>query len=293
MQRRSHSLADFVRLALDEDIGRGDLTSLACLEPGPIKAQIVAKGKGLLSGITPAAISFQLVDSANNIKPARKDGESFSSGDLIIEIDGFNQSVLTAERTALNFLSHLSGIATLTGAYVKALEGTNCRLLDTRKTIPGLRLLEKMAVVHGGGVNHRKGLYEMILIKDNHIASAGSVDAAIERVNSYLDSVDFRLQFETARSEIEIEVEVTNESELRQAINSGANRLLLDNLSVDSLEQLVDLARELNPKVQLEASGNITSEQLTKVASTGVDFISVGALTHSAPASDFSLVVVD
>jgi nicotinate-nucleotide pyrophosphorylase (carboxylating) len=281
-----------VKAALAEDIGKGDLTSLACLEPDPLKAKIVAKSAGVLSGLEPALITFEVVDSANRIFPQIKDGDSFKPGDTIIEIDGYNQTVLASERTALNFLAHLSGIATLTSKFVAAIAGTKCRVLDTRKTTPGWRLLEKQAVLHGGGVNHRTGLYDMILIKDNHIAAAESIIGAVDRAREFMTTGDFRLQFDRNPEDILIQVEVTNEAQLREAIEAGVDRILLDNQSTDSLKQLVELSRKLNPAVLLEASGNINLETAASIAATGVDFISVGALTHSAPASDFSMRAV-
>ncbi len=281
-----------VKAALAEDIGKGDLTSLACLEPDPLKAKIVAKSAGVLSGLEPALITFEIVDSANRITALIKDGDKFKSGDTIIEIDGYNQTVLASERTALNFLAHLSGVATLTSKFVEAIAGTKCRVLDTRKTTPGWRLLEKQAVVHGGGVNHRTGLYDMILVKDNHIAAAGSIIGAVDRAREFMTTSDFRLQFDRNPDDILIQVEVTNEEQLREAIEAKVDRVLLDNQTPESLKQLVELSRKLNPAVLLEASGNINLANAASIAATGVDFISVGALTHSAPAADFSMRAV-
>ncbi|UCG62514.1 MAG: carboxylating nicotinate-nucleotide diphosphorylase [Candidatus Zixiibacteriota bacterium] len=287
------AVRQLVKAALGEDIGKGDLTSLACLEPARIKARISAKSDGVLSGVEPALMAFSFVDSANVVKPVKKDGEPFRPGDTIIEIEGFNQTVLTAERTALNFLAHLSGIATLTRQFVEKVAGTHCRILDTRKTTPGWRYLEKAAVAHGGGHNHRFGLYDMVLIKDNHIASAGTIKKAVEMTRAFLGTPDFRLQFESREEDIQIEVEVTTESELRDAIEAGVKRLLLDNQSVLSLKKLVALARKLDSTVELEASGNVTLETVAEIAATGVDFISIGSITHSAKASDFSLTVIE
>jgi len=280
-----------VKAALDEDIRKGDLTSLACLEPGPIKAAITAKSSGILSGVQPALIAFDIVDSANVVRPLKKDSESFAPGDVIFEIEGFNQTVMTTERTALNFLAHLSGIATYTGQFVSKIAGTSCRILDTRKTTPGWRYLEKAAVAHGGGYNHRFGLYDMVLIKDNHIAAAGSIEHAVAKTRAFLDTPEFRLQFESRADQIEIEVEVTTEVQVREAIGVGVDRLLLDNQSLESLRHLVGVAREMNSLVKLEASGNVTLETVAEIAATGVDFVSIGAITHSAKASDFSLAV--
>ncbi len=284
---------ELIKAAINEDIGPGDLTSLACLEPDPLKAKIVAKCDGVLSGVRPAAMVFQLIDSANRFKPLKGDGDSFVKGDVLIEIDGFNQTVLASERTALNFLGRLSGVATLTRQFVDRVAGTNAVILDTRKTTPGWRCLEKMAVVHGGGSNHRLGLYDMILVKDNHIASAGSITAAVERIREFLDTPDFRLQFEKKAHEIEIEVEVTNEAQLIEALDTGVTRLLLDNQSLESLAALVKCARERNPEAKLEASGNVSLETVAAIAATGVDFISIGGLTHSAPSADFSMLTID
>lgn len=294
MKPETFSLRAFVKLAVDEDIGPGDLTSMACLEPAPMTARIIAKSHGILSGTVPARLAFEIVDSANTVTFRRSDGERFEPGAVIAEIDGFNQTVLAAERVALNFLAHLSGVATLTARFVARLEEAGlherCRILDTRKTLPGWRLLEKHAVAHGGGANHRMGLYDMILIKENHIASAGSITAAVERARRFLDTPDFRLQFERTAEEVDLEVEVTNEAEVTEAIRAGVTRLLLDNQSPESLRALVETARRLNPEVRLEASGNVRLDNVVDIAATGVDDISIGALTHSAPASDFSLL---
>lgn len=291
MEKLEKSVISLIKAALEEDIGSGDLTSLACLEPEPIKAEIVAKSAGVLSGLKPASLVFETVDSATVVRPLLKDGDRFRPGDTVIEIEGFNQTILAAERTALNFLAHLSGVATLTAKFVEKVQGTGCRILDTRKTTPGWRLLEKMAVVHGGGGNHRFGLYDMILIKDNHIAAAGSVTEAVKKAKAYLRSDHLGSQFGLSAGEVEIEVEVTSDRQLTEAVEAGAGRLLLDNQSPELLRKLVALARRLNPDVKLEASGNVSLDNVAAIAATGVDCISIGALTHSAPASDLSLRV--
>lgn len=284
---------DLVKVALAEDVGRGDLTSLGCLEPGPISARIVAKSEGVLSGVTPALLVFDTVDSANTVEFRMAEGDRFAYSDVIATIEGFNQTVLCSERTALNFLGKLSGVATFTRKFVdKIPAGNPCRILDTRKTTPGWRLLEKLAVTHGGGMNHRFGLYDMALIKDNHIASAGSIKDAVAHLREYYATRDFRLQFDADPERILVEVEVDNQSQLAEAIAAGVDRILLDNQSIESLASLVKIARQLNPVVQLEASGNVSLETVAAIAATGVDFISVGAITHSAPVSDFSLQVV-
>jgi len=292
MDAYHRQMLDLVRAALAEDIGPGDVTSMACLEPNRIKAEIVAKSDGVLSGVEVVTLAFRAVDSATKITFLKKDGDHFGCRDRIATIDGFNQTILTAERTALNFLAHLSGIATLTGRFVEKLKDFDCRILDTRKTTPGFRLLEKKAVVDGGGSNHRIGLYDMLLIKDNHIAAAGSITDAIRLACEYLDTPESRQQFGKWPDDIEIEVEVTTEEQLTEAVKAGVNRLLLDNQATDSLTSLVRVARELNPDVKLEASGNVTLDTVAEIAATGVDFISAGAITHSAPNSDFSLRLV-
>jgi len=289
MKRSGTSLVNLVKAALDEDVGRGDVTSLGALDPEVVKGVIVAKSDGILSGTAPAALVFETVDSANKLTCRKNDGDPFRPGDTIIELEGLNQTLLTAERTALNFLAHLSGVATLTRRFVEAVAGTGCTILDTRKTTPGFRLLEKAAVRHGGGENHRIGLYDMVLIKDNHIAAAGSVTGAVARMRDWLASPDYRLQFDQPGDSVEIEVEVKNAEELTEAIKTGVKRLLLDNQSPDSLRELVKLARGSDAGVKLEASGNMNLGNVAAVAATGVDFISIGALTHSAPASDFSM----
>lgn len=294
MEKQNYeAVRKLVEAALEEDIRKGDLTSLACLEPEPIKAKIIAKADGILSGLKPALLTFNVVDSANVVRPVKNDSDEFNAGDTIVEIDGFNQTVLTSERTALNFLAHLSGVATLTNRFVQRVKGTRCRILDTRKTTPGWRYLEKAAVIDGGGYNHRFGLYDMVIIKDNHIASLGSISEAVRKTREYLNTPDFRLQFDLKAEAIEIEVEITNEDQLKEAVEVGVNRLLLDNQSVDSLKALVRLARGLKPEVKLEASGNVSLDAVADIAATGVDYISIGAITHSATACDFSLIVTE
>jgi len=273
------------------DIGPGDVTSLACLEPEMITGRVVAKKPGVLSGLIPARIAFEIVDSANRFIPRIKDGTAFEPGDVIVNLEGLNRTILTAERVALNFLAHLSGVATLTRKFVDKVGKRPCKILDTRKTTPGWRFLEKAAVVHGGGANHRQGLYDMMLIKDNHIAAAGSIAAAVDRARKYLNSVDFGRQFQTDPSKIEIEVEVTSQDELKEAVESGITRLLLDNQTPASLAELVSYGRSISDNLTLEASGNVNLDTVESMAEAGVDLISIGALTHSAPVCDLSLRV--
>jgi len=280
-----------IDVALMEDIGPGDITTLAGIEPKKISAEITAKSDGVLAGIPLIAAAFKKLDVDAVIKAFRHDRDSFKRGDIIAEIKGNSRAILTAERTALNFLGHLSGIATLASEFVKKVEGTNAKILDTRKTTPGLRYLEKYAVTCGGGRNHRFGLYDMALIKDNHIAAAGSLTKAIKKLKEYLAGDDFKRRFNIEPGKIEIEVEITDENQLSEAIDNGIKRLLLDNQSIEQLSAMVKKARTLSGNVLLEASGNVNLNNVRKIAETGVDLISIGALTHSAPASDFSLKV--
>ncbi len=296
MLPKQQDLITLVKSALAEDIGRGDMTSLSCLEPNSIKAEIIAKSEGILSGLKPALLAFLIVDSANTIMPLKKNGDRFRPGDVIAAIDGFNQTLFASERVALNFIGHLSGVATLTDKFVKKVAEaghSGCKIIDTRKTLPGLRALQKQAVVDGGGVNHRQGLYDMILIKDNHIAACGSISKAIELLNENMETPEFHLQFNLHKDEAEIEVEISDEEQLKEAIKCGIKRLLLDNQSVDELKTLTKLARSLSDDLKLEASGNVSLDNVGAVAAAGVDYISVGALTHSAPSADISLRVTD
>lgn len=283
---------EIVKNALTEDIGRGDLTSLASLEPDSAEAQIVAKSDGILSGSLAAMTVFEMVDSANVVEFKISDGASFQRQDVIASIRGFNQTILASERVALNFLGHLSGIATRTRQFVDQIHGSRAKILDTRKTLPGIRVLEKLAVVHGGGYNHRFGLYDMILIKDNHIASCGSISEAVARAREFLKTSDYRLQFEKEADKVLFEVEVESESQLIEAIQAKVDRLLLDNRTLEELRALVLKARQLNPAIELEASGNVTLDTVGAIAATGVDYISVGNITHSAPSADFSLSII-
>jgi nicotinate-nucleotide pyrophosphorylase (carboxylating) len=281
-----------VELALLEDVGPGDVTTLACIDAKRVRAEITAKSDGVLAGLTVAAAVFKKSDKGVEFHALKKDGDSFRKGDMIASLGGDGGAILTAERTALNFLGHLSGIATLTAKFVEKVKGTKAKILDTRKTIPGLRYLEKYAVTCGGGVNHRFGLYDMALIKDNHIVAGGSITEAVNRMKIFLTSDEFGKRFSASPMEVEIEVEVENDNQLREAVACGIKRLLLDNQSVERLAGLVKTARGLSEGLLLEASGNITLNNVKQVAETGVDYISIGALTHSAPSSDFSLEII-
>ena len=266
-----------VRLALVEDLGEiGDVTSTAIIPPEQrIHAQIVAKQAGVICGMMLVGEVYRQVDPSVTVTPSLSDGDCAPAGKVICEIHGAGRSVFAGERTALNFMQRLSGIATLTAQFVAAIDGTDALILDTRKTTPGWRALEKYAVRMGGGSNHRMGLYDMVLIKDNHIAAAGGITQAIAAARAA----------DRARG-LAIEVEVSDADQLREALACGVDRILLDNMNLGQMRAAVNIAAG---RVPLEASGNMTLERARAVAETGVNFISVGALTHSAPALDLSM----
>jgi nicotinate-nucleotide pyrophosphorylase (carboxylating) len=270
-----------IRAALVEDLGnRGDVTTEATVPPEVRgRAEIIAKQDGILAGLPVAGWTFAELDPELVFTPRRRDGDRVQPGEVVAEVSGRLRSILIAERTALNFLMRLSGIATLTSRFVEAVAGTRAKILDTRKTTPGWRRLEKYAVQCGGGKNHRMGLYDQVLIKENHIAAAGSVAEAIRRAKSYLREKNLPLF---------IEVEVSDMRQLREALEEGVDRILLDNMSSELLREAVRLGAG---EVEFEASGNVTLANVREVAETGVDYVSIGALTHSAPAFDFSLLV--
>ena len=270
------ALQAIVRLALAEDVGSGDATTLAVVPAGArARAVIRARQDGILSGIDAAREVFRRVDPRCLFEPALPDGAPLAPGAEVVRVRGAARSLLTAERTALNFLQRLSGVATLTARFVAAVRGTGVRILDTRKTAPGLRLLEKAAVRHGGGVNHRTGLYDAVLIKENHAAAAGGLLPALERARAL-----------TPR--LPIVVEAHSLEDARALVGAGADRVLLDNLAPATIALAVAILRA-GPPVEIEVSGGITLENVRSHALPGVDFISVGALTHSAPACDLSL----
>jgi nicotinate-nucleotide pyrophosphorylase (carboxylating) len=281
-----------IELALMEDVGRGDITTLACISKKTISAELVAKSSGVLAGVPIAAAVFHRLDNKIKVSTDRKDSDLFSPGDKILSITGDSHAILTGERTALNFLGHLSGVATLTSKFVKKVAGTKAKILDTRKTIPGMRFLDKYAVTCGGGINHRFGLYDMVLIKDNHITAVGTIRDTVSRVDKFTHGKDFQEKFYIAPDELEIEVEIETLAQLKEAIGSGVKRLLLDNQSIDRLSELVLTARKIADNLILEASGNVNLDNVADIARTGVDYISIGALTHSAPSSDFSLNIL-
>jgi nicotinate-nucleotide pyrophosphorylase (carboxylating) len=259
---------------LQEDIGQGDITTDAIVpEDHSSQAVILAKAGGVVAGHAFAREVFQLLDPDIQYKELKQDGERVAKGDSVAAIAGKTRAILTGERVALNILQRLSGIATYTRRFVEAVGGTGVKILDTRKTSPGLRGMEKYAVRMGGGYNHRLNLGEMALIKENHIAVAGSITAAVKQVRS--------------QSKVPIEVEVRTTADLREAMEAGVDRIMLDNWDMASIHEAVSLVKK---RIPLEVSGNMTVERAREAARAGVDFISVGALTHSFTALDMTLL---
>jgi nicotinate-nucleotide pyrophosphorylase (carboxylating) len=271
-------LADLVRRALQEDVGSGDVTTAATV-PADSRARglITQKAPGTIYGLDAAETAFRLLDPDVRIERLVAEGVWREEGGPVLEIEGAAHALLTGERTALNFLAHLSGVASMAARAVREVEGTGARVLDTRKTIPGLRALEKAAVAAGGAENHRAGLYDAILIKENHIAAAGGIEAAVERARAAAPGLASTL-----------EVEVRSPQEIDQALAAGATRLLLDNMDTEQLRAAV---AQVAGRARLEASGGVTLQTLSSLAHTGVEWISMGALTHSAPALDLSLLL--
>jgi nicotinate-nucleotide pyrophosphorylase (carboxylating) len=268
-------LEPLVRRALAEDVGSGDLTTQATVPAGArARARITQKEPGVLYGLDAAELAFALLDSGARFTALAEEGV-WRSGGPVLDVEGEAAALLSAERTALNLLQRLSGVATLTARYVEAVRGTRARVLDTRKTTPGLRLLEKAAVVAGGGTNHRVGLFDAILIKENHAAMAGGVGNAVRLARA-------------GAPDVLLEVECRTDEEVDEALAAGAPRLLLDNMTPAQMRAIVG---RVGDRAELEASGGIDLETIRDVAETGVDFISVGALTHSAPALDISLLL--
>ncbi len=276
--RPPHALliAPIVRHALEEDLGRaGDITSeLTVPADKRIRATLVARKPGVIAGLIAAEAAFRLIDPDLAFTAEIRDGGDAAAGAGVAAVEGAARAILTAERVALNFTGHLSGVATATRALVDAVAGTKARIVCTRKTTPGLRVLEKYAVRCGGGFNHRFGLDDAVLIKDNHLAAAGGIAAAVERVRAHTGHM------------LKVEVEVDNLDQLQEALSLGVDTILLDNMSPDDLRRAVALT---NGRAVLEASGNITLATVRAAAETGVDYISSGAITHSAPNLDVAL----
>ncbi|MFZ4520760.1 MAG: carboxylating nicotinate-nucleotide diphosphorylase [Bacteroidales bacterium] len=277
------TLDEIISNALAEDIGDGDHTTLATV-PGSTsgKARLLVKDDGILCGVDIAVHIFHKVDPSLAVTVYIPDGAAISKGDVVFEVSGNQGSILKSERLVLNFMQRLSGIATATARAVKQLDGLNTKILDTRKTTPLLRQLEKYAVRTGGGVNHRMGLYDMIMIKDNHVDFAGGITASIDAVGKYLERTGKKLK---------IEIEVRNFDELQQVLDHGKiDRIMLDNFSVKEMREAV---QRIGGRFETEASGGITEETLRAYGETGVDFISVGALTHRIKSLDLSLKAVN
>jgi nicotinate-nucleotide pyrophosphorylase (carboxylating) len=264
--------------ALDEDVGPGDFTTLWTVpEQRRAEARIVAKQPGVIAGSDVAAEVFRRVDPSLDIHVDLPDGTAVQPGDVTLTVRGSARSILTAERTALNFMQRLSGVATVTRTYMQAVAGTSARVIDTRKTTPGMRRLEKAAVLAGGGANHRVGLHDMVMIKDNHIAAAGGITAAVNAVRAQNDRG------------LRVEVETTTLDEVREALAAGVDRIMFDNMTPDGIRAALEVVAGADPRPETEASGGITLGTIADYARTGVDFISIGALTHSAPSLDLSL----
>ena len=277
MMHQANDIQQIIERALAEDLGSGDVTSEATIAATAVAhGRLIAKADGVIAGLTVATQTFAALDAAVQFMPHTVDGRWVEKGALIAEVTGNGRALLSAERTALNLLQRMSGIATQTRRFVEAVAGTKAIILDTRKTAPGLRHLDKWAVRLGGGQNHRIGLYDMVLIKENHIAAAGGIPAAVSRVRAY----------DTAQRPIE--VEACNLEELAQALALNLDRILLDNMS---LEQMREAVKVTDGRVPLEASGNVTLDTVAGIAATGVDYISVGSLTHSVQALDISFLL--
>ena len=277
-EKKEQLIAELIRLAFSEDIGDGDHTTLCCIPATEMgKSQLIVKEDGILAGVEMAQAIFNAFDPELKMTTFIQDGTPVKKGDIAFVVEGKVQSLLQTERLMLNIMQRMSGIATTTNKYVKALEGTKTRVLDTRKTTPGLRMIEKEAVKIGGGVNHRIGLFDMILLKDNHVDFAGGIEAAITRCHQYLKENN---------KELKIEIEVRSFDELNEAMRvGGIDRIMLDNFTPENTKKAVEL---VNGRFELESSGGITFDTLRDYAECGVDFISVGALTHSVKGLDMS-----
>jgi nicotinate-nucleotide pyrophosphorylase (carboxylating) len=268
-----------IEAALAEDVGEGDWTTLWTVpEERRAEAVVIAKQAGVIAGTAVAEAVFARLDAAAEVQIDAPDGSAVRVGDVVLRVEGAARALLTGERTALNLLQRLSGVATLTRAFVDAVRGTGARVVDTRKTTPGMRGLEKAAVLAGGGANHRFGLYDMVLIKDNHVAAAGGIRAAVEAVRAH------------DHSGLRVEVETTSLSEVEEALGLGVDRILFDNMSPELLRSAVERVRAHGTgRPEMEASGGLTLASVRAVAASGVELVSVGALTHSAPALDLSM----
>lgn len=272
-------LNDFIDRCIKEDVGDGDHTSLSCIPADAVgRAQLIIKEDGILAGVDVARRIFLHLDKDFKFEQILKDGDRVHKGDIAFRVEGRTQTLLMAERLVLNIMQHMSGIATMTGKYVEKLKGLKTNVIDTRKTTPGMRLLDKMAVKIGGGGNHRIGLFDMILLKDNHVDFADGIDKAIKRAQDYLKAKG---------KDLRIEIEVRNFDELKQVLEiGGVDRIMLDNFTPDMTRKAVEM---IGGRYETESSGGITIDTLRDYAECGVDFISVGALTHHVGSLDMSL----
>lgn len=275
-------LKEFIQRSVGEDLGDGDHTSLACIPwDATGKAELLIKEEGILAGINVAKEVFATIDNDLKCQFFLEDGSKIKPGDVVLSVQGRQQSILKSERLVLNIMQRMSGIATSTRQYVDRLSGLKTKILDTRKTTPGLRFLEKEAVKIGGGLNHRMGLFDMIMLKDNHIFYAGGIEKAIQKTNEYLRRNNKKLK---------IEIEASNLEDVRRIIATGGiNRIMLDNFNIDDTRSAIKL---IDGKYETESSGKITLETVRSYAECGVDFISVGALTHHLQSLDMSLEAV-
>lgn len=274
-EREWEFVREIVRRALDEDLGTGDVTTTWTVPRDlDLRGQFLVKADGVLAGLPVARLVFELCDPNVRFRTSSRDGGIVPCGEIVAEVVGPGRAILSGERTALNLLQRMSGIATLTRQFVEAVKGTRAQILDTRKTAPGIRILDKWSVRLGGGRNHRAGLYDMVLIKDNHIAAAGGIEPAVQRVRSQ------------NASGLPVEVEARDLEQVEQAMRLGVDRIMLDNMTV---EQMAEAVRRVGRRIPLEASGNVSLSTVAAIAATGVDFISVGQLTHSVKALDISL----
>lgn len=273
-------IVNFIKNAIDEDIGTGDITTNLTIDSSSNSvANVVAKDDMVLAGIPFFEIVYDLIDSSVVIEKFAQDGDRLNKGSQILKLSGKTSSLLMGERLALNILQRLSGIATLTNKFKALVEGCNVTIVDTRKTTPNMRFMEKYGVRAGGGQNHRFGLYDGILIKDNHIAVCGGIKQAIEKIKK-------------KPMLIKVEVEVKNLDEVKEALKEDVDVIMLDNMSVDIMKNAVEIIRQSGKKVVIEASGNVSLENVSKIAKTGVDVISIGSLTHSVKASDISMNIL-
>ena len=300
---KSAAVVNLVRRALEEDIGTGDATVLATVPASASgRARILAREPLVVAGLPLAEMVFAALDPAIHVEFLGRDGDVVEKRRDLVRFSGRARAILTGERTALNFLSHLSGVATLTRRFVERLAGTRAKIRDTRKTIPGLRMLEKYAVKVGGGTNHRFGLYDAILLKENHIALAGGLKAALDMAHAFA-SAQISSQSMTAyeavggdagasgNSLLSVQIEVRNEEELREALGAGAMAVLLDNMTPEQARSCVQMVRSVRSECMVEISGGITLQNARAYAETGADYLSSGMLTHSAPAANLSLLM--